>query len=216
MGEDGTGDDGSLVVQAINECRQVKAWVKAQTVHARVQLDVNGETLYAFLLSSLDECVEEFEVIDLGFEFIVKERFERGHFRIHHDDARGDAGTAQFGSLVSHGDGKIVHAAVLQRLGNFNAACAVGRGFHHADHLRFRFHEGAIVVEIPRQGVEIDVERGFVNAQGECGGDFLKAEGSRAFDEHERVVERVKQTAVSEGFAGGEERLLHQEERVGV
>ena len=124
-------------------------------MHARVQLDVNGETLYAFLLSSLDECVEEFEVIDLGFEFIVKERFERGHFRIHHDDARGDAGTSQFGSLVSHGDGKIVHAAVLQRLGNFNAACAVGKGFDHAGELGAGLEQAFEIADVIHHRAEV-------------------------------------------------------------
>ena len=110
-------------------------------MHPRVEFQVDGEVGDALAACGAYERIEEVEAIDLGLEFIFEERAERRHFRVHHDDARRDARAAQLCAFIRHGNCEIVHAALLQRLGNLHAARAVGRGLHHTGEFRFRLHE---------------------------------------------------------------------------
>ena len=201
-----------LVRQAVDEYRHVGPGIEAQAVHARVNLDVYGESLYALLFSGAYQRLQQFETVHLGLEFVFKEGVKGRHLRVHHDDARRDACAAQFGALVGHGHGQVVHALVLQRTGNLYAACAVGRSLHHAGDAGARFHEGAVVVQVLRECFQVHVEGGFVHPQREGRRHLLKTKAARALDEHHVALQRVEHTAGQQGLAGGEKGFGQVEE----
>ena len=77
--------------------------VEPEAAHTGVEFDMDGEMLYTGFLSSVDKCLKHLEVIDLGLEVIAEERGERCEFGVHHEDSRGDAGAAKFGTFVGDG-----------------------------------------------------------------------------------------------------------------
>ena len=87
--------------------------VESQTMHACVQLDVNGEVSDTFAFGSVDEGVQETETVNLRFQMVLKECVETGELRVHDHNIRGDAGATQFHTLVGHCHGEVIHAVVL-------------------------------------------------------------------------------------------------------
>ena len=103
MGEDGAWNDGVLALQAVDELVHILVGVEAQPVHACIELDVDGPTRDALLLSGMDKCLHQTEGIDLGFQVVVEHGLESCHFRVHDHDVLRDAIATQFYAFVGHG-----------------------------------------------------------------------------------------------------------------
>ena len=211
MGKDAARQQGRLAREAGDKLRHILQRVEAQTVHARVELDVDGEIGDAVALRRIDEGVEQTEGIDLGLELIPEERVETRHLGIHHHDARSDARTAQRGTLVGDGNGQIGNALILKRLGHLDGAGTVGVGLDHADDRRApdavalgHTEEGAVVVEILNDGGQVDLKHRLVDLLHEGGRDALEAVAAGALDEDDAVMKRGAQTAGEEVLGGGE------------
>ena len=95
---------------------------------------------------------------------------------------------------------------LLQGLRHLDGTSPVGIGLDHAHHLRLGLEEGAEVVEVVHDGVEVDLEDGLVYLLLQLFGDALKAEGTRTLQQHNLVVHGAQQTALQE--------LLHVVEEV--
>ena len=61
MAEHGTGDDGILMLQAVNQFEHVIDGVEAEAVHARVELDMYGPSRNTLFLSSMNQSVHQSE-----------------------------------------------------------------------------------------------------------------------------------------------------------
>ena len=138
VGEYRAGNDGVLVVQSLNELVNVSNGVKAKPVHACVELYVYGIARDAFLLGSLDKCVEYSEVVNLWLQIVVKHCLEGCHLRVHHHDVARNAVASEGCTLIGYCHGEIVYTMVLQCFGNLYAAGSVGIGFYHAYQLGLR------------------------------------------------------------------------------
>ena len=103
MREHGAWDEGLLGMEALNELRKVLGRLEAETVHTRVELQVDGEVGDTLALSGMDEGFEESEAVDLRLKVVLKERLERRHLRIHHHDIGCDACTPQLDTFVGNG-----------------------------------------------------------------------------------------------------------------
>ena len=113
MAEHRTRDDGVLMLQTVDKFVYILHRVEAQTVHARIELDMYGPARDTFLTSGLDECVHQTEGIDLGLQVVVEHGLEGRHLRVHDHDIGGDACLTERNTLVGHGHGEIIDTLVL-------------------------------------------------------------------------------------------------------
>ena len=86
MREDRTWDDRRLMFQTVYQLRHILQRVKAETVHASIQLDVYREVAYAVLLRLTHKGVKQAEGIDLRLQVVIKHGLERRHLRVHNHD----------------------------------------------------------------------------------------------------------------------------------
>ena len=156
---------GRLPFQPRHEFRHVFLRVKAETVHARVQFHMDGKMRDSFFLCRMHQRVQQAEAIDFRFQVVLEKSLETPHLGIHNHDVGRDARPAQVHAFVGHSHGQVVHALILQRLGDFHRPRAVGRSLHHAHHLRPRLHETAVIIQVVHHGVEIDLQSRFVHLQ---------------------------------------------------
>ncbi|EJX07730.1 hypothetical protein EVA_04160 [gut metagenome] len=211
MREDRTRDDGRLMVETVDEHRQVGLRIETEAVHTRVEFDVYGETLYAFFLSGTDQRLQQSETVDLRFEVVFKQSIESRNLRIHDQNARRDPRTTQFRPFVGHRHSEIVDATVLQGTRNLHTAGTIGRSLDHAHHLRFGLHEGTVVFHIVRQGFQIHLQSRFVHPQRKLCRDLLDVEVAAALQQHRLVVELFEETALQQVRRMEEEMAFHRE-----
>ena len=93
---------------------------ESQAVHAGIYLNMYGEIGDTVVLGGTDNHIQQVETVDLGLQFVVKQRTERCPLGIHHHNAGSDACLAQFGTLIGHSHSQIIHLTVLQGLGHLN------------------------------------------------------------------------------------------------
>ena len=172
--------------------------VEAQTVHARIEFDVDGPAGDAFLAGCFDEGIHQTEGVDFGLEVVVEHRLERRHLGIHDHYIGGDAGLAERDPLIGHGHGKVVYAVILKRLGNLHGPCPIGVGLDHAHHLGLGFQERAVVVQVLHDGIEVHLEDGLVNLLFQLFCDAVEAEWTGSLKEYQFVAK------VGNGFRGEE------------
>ena len=113
MAEHGTGDDGVLMLQAVNQFEHIIDGVKAEAVHACVKLDMYGPSRNTFLAGCLDESIQQTEGVDLRLKIVVEHGLEGRHLGIHNHDVGSDACLAEGDTLVGHRHSEIVHTMVL-------------------------------------------------------------------------------------------------------
>ena len=70
--EDRTRDDSVLMFQSVNQLIHILLWVKAQSVHTRIELNMNREARDTLLLCCLYECIHESETIHLWLKVVVE------------------------------------------------------------------------------------------------------------------------------------------------
>ena len=161
-------------------------------MHTGIELDMDWEIVYPFLLGSLDQFVQQMEVVDFGLEFIVEQRLEGGQFRVHNDDGTGDARLSEFGTFIGHGYSQVIHPMVLQGLGYFIRACSIRRSLDHTHHFGIGFQLATVMVQIVYQGIEIDFENGFMHLQFEAFGNQVEMKTPRTFDEY-HLISKIQQ-----------------------
>ena len=115
-----------LLMQQTDKPVNVRGGVKSQAVHACIKLDVDGELSDAFALGSMNECLEQIEVVNLGLQIVGEEVVEGRHLRIHNHYVAGDTSLSQCYTFIGHGYSQIVHLVVLQGFAHFYASCSVG------------------------------------------------------------------------------------------
>ena len=146
----------------------------------------------AFAACRTNQRIEQAEVVDLRFQAIFEERVERAHLGVHDEDARRDAGFAEFHAFVGYGHREVVHAEILQRARHLHTAATVGTGLDHAGDLRLRAHERAVEAEILGQRAEIHLEGGLVHLEQEFVGDLFEGKGACPFEENHVVRQGVE------------------------
>ena len=213
MREYGTRDDSVLALQTANKLVDVALWVEAQTVHTGIKFDVHRPASNALLSGSLDKGIHQAEGVNLWLQVVVEHGLEGRHLWVHNHDILRNTATAQRNSLVGHGHGQIIYTMVLQRLGNLHGSSTIGVGFDHADQFGFRFEEGAVVVEIADDGIEIDLKNGFMDFLLQLFGNMVEAEGTRSLDENEFVTKGMEDFTAQELVGRSKERRLADSER---
>ena len=207
MGEDRTRDDGRLLLQAFDELINLRA-VEAQAVHAGVKLQMYGPPRDTLGTGCLDEGIHQSEAIDLRLQVVVEEGLKRRHLGVHHNDILRDAGIAKGDTLVGYRHCQIVHAMVLQRLGNLHGTSAISVGLDHTHHLGLGLQERAEIVQVIDHRIEVHLEDGLVHLLFQQLGDTLEAKRTGAFQQHYLVIERTEQITLQELLHVVEEPLL--------
>ena len=184
-------------------------------MHARVELDVHRPARDALLAGGGYEGIQQAEAVDLGLQVVVEERLEARHLRVHHDDILCDASAAQLSPLVGGGHGQVVHALVLQRLGNLHGTGTVGVGLDHAHQLGARLHHRAIVVQVVHHGVQVYLENCLMHALLQQLADALEAKSAGTLQQHHLVVERTEHSALHKLVDIGKEPFLPHPNLVG-
>ena len=113
VAEHRTRDDSVLMFQTVDEFEHIVDGIETETVHTRVEFDMDGPTCDTLLTGSLDKGIHQTEGIDFGFEVIIKHGLEGCHLRIHDHDIGGNAGLAEGDTLVGHSHSEIVDALIL-------------------------------------------------------------------------------------------------------
>ena len=96
---------------------------------------------------------------------------------------------------------------VLQGLGHLHGTSTIGIGLDHADQLGLGFQEGAVVVEVVDDSVEVNLEDGLVNLLLQQFRDAVEAERTGTLDEDNLVVQRAEHIAGKQ-LVGGSEKVL--------
>ena len=209
-------DDRILMLQSVDELVHILFRVEAEAVHARIELDVHRPGSDAFLLSGLDEGVEQTEGVHLWLKVEVKHRLKRRHLGVHNHDVARDAVAAQCSTLIGHSHSEVVDAVVLQRLCNLNAAGSIGVGLNHTNELGLGLHKRTVVVEVGHDGIEVDLKHRLVHLFNQQFGNLVETELACALDEHHLVAHRAEHLTAEEGVDGGEEELLTHLDGVGI
>ena len=207
VGEDGTWNDGILSLETTDNLVDILLWVKAQAMHTCIELDMHRPTRNSLLFSSMDEGIHQAERVDLRLQVVVEHGLEGRHLRIHNHDVLRDAMMAKGDALVSNSNSEIVDAMVLQGLGHLHGTSTIGIGLDHADQLGLGFQEGAVVVEVVDDSVEVNLEDGLVNLLLQQFRDAVEAERTGTLDEDNLVVQRAEHIAGKQ-LVGGSEKVL--------
>ena len=170
------------MLQTVDELRHILQWVKTETVHTRIELDVYGEVVDAVLLSLAHKSVEQSERVHLWFKVVVEHGLECRHLRVHNHYVRCDAVLAQRHTFIGYSHSQIVYAVVLQSLGYLHGTCSVGIGLYHAHEFGFGLHERAVEVEVLYNVREVYFEYCLVHFLYEQFGDIVESEASCALD----------------------------------
>ena len=205
MTEDGTRYDGVLALQTADNLVNILLRVEAEAVHTRIEFDVYGPTRNTLLLSGTDEGIHQTERVDLWLEIVVEHRLEGRHLRVHNHNVLRNAVATQCDALVSNSHCEVVDTVVLQGLGNLHGTSAIGVGLDHADQFGLRLQEGAIVVEVVDQCVEVNLQNGLMDLLLQLFSDTVEAKGTGTLDEDDLVVQLAESIAGKESVCGGEE-----------
>ena len=162
MRKDGTNLYGILVRQTVHQPRYV-LFVKAQTVHAGVYLDMNRYVLQTLGVRGCNNGLERLMRIDIRLKVVLENQIHGCHFRVHNNNRQGDTGAAQLHTLVCHSDRQIIHQpAGLQRFAHFHAACAVGKRFDHTRQLGLGLEQRTEIAYVIYERGEVHFEYRFV------------------------------------------------------
>ena len=218
MGEDGTHGEGAVgIVEPPGQLVEVGLG-KAEAVHAGVELDVDGHGLLLFSEGAhgVGEEVEDAEAVDVGFEAVADDVGKALLLGVHDHDGEGDAVAAQIDALVAIGHGEVIDMVVLQDAGHLGLAGAVGGCLDHRHEAGAGTDEGAVVVEVGNEVVEVDLHDGLVRFALKEARDVLEMEAAGAFEQDGLVVETVDVVLVDEVFGGVEEGGIEAGEEVAV
>ena len=125
MREYRTGNHCILSFQPFNQSRHIFG-SKAQAMHTRIQFYMNREVSDSLLLRLFNQCIQQVEAIHFWFQFIVEHGLERGHLRVHNDDACRNTRFAEFGTFISHSHSQKIDMMFLQCLGNLIRTGSIG------------------------------------------------------------------------------------------
>ena len=120
-----TGNHCILSLQPFNQPRHIFG-SKAQAMHTRIQFYMNREVSDSFLLRLFNQCIQQVEAIHFRLQLIVEHGLERGHLRVHDDDACRDTRFAEFGTFISHSHSQEINMMFLQGLGNLIRTGPIG------------------------------------------------------------------------------------------
>ena len=197
VGENRTHQHGILSAQAFHQLGHLFGR-EAQTVHARVQLDMDGEVRDTFFLRLAHKGVQQMEAIDLRLQLVVEHRLEGRHFGVHDEDVGRNTSLSQFRPFVGHGHGQVVYVPFLQRLGYLVGTSPIGRCLHHAHHLRLRLQLAAVVVQVGHHRAEVHLQNGFVHLPFEVFAQDVEAELARTLYQDQFLFQL--QLAAGNGF----------------
>ena len=138
-------------------------FLKTKTVHTGVEFDVDGVVVHAFPFGFPYKGVQQLEAVYFGFQFVFENSGETAELWIHHQDGQGDATVPKFYPFVSYGHCDGIAGVGLQRLGNFQGAATIARGFDHGDDLGGRFKIGLEVIQVVHQGIQINFQHRFMD-----------------------------------------------------
>ena len=205
MREYRTGNNRALVLQAADKQGDIFHG-KAETVHTRIQFYMNREVGDSFFFGGFDKRVEQMEIINFRFQFIVEHGFECRKLRIHNHDRGSNACFAEFGTFVGNGYRQIINMMFLQGFGYLIRTGSVGRSFHHTNHFRFRMAEhGTVVVQVVYHGVQIYFQDSFMHFQFQGFGYPVEVEHTRTFYQNDFRMKGFEYVRHEKGFGIGEE-----------
>ena len=208
MAEHRTGNNGVLMLQTVDNLIHIVDGIKAQAVHACIELYMYGPACDTLLTGCLDESIHQTERVDLRLEIVVEHGLEGGHLWIHDHDVGGDAGFAEGDALIGNCHSEIVDTVILQGLGNLHSTSAIGVGLDHTDHLRLGFQERTVVVQIIHHSVEVHLEDGLVDFLLQLFGNLIKAKRTGSLQEDEFIVEFTERLRVEKMVHIGKELLV--------
>jgi len=132
---------------------------------------------------------------------VFKNGGETAELWIHHQDGQGDTSVSKFYPLVSYGHCDGIAGVGLQRLGNFQGAASIARGFDHGDDLGGRFKIGPEVIQVVHQGIQINFQHRFMDFQGETLAHFLKSKSTGPFDQDGGILQLFQEAGLQQPFS---------------
>ena len=208
MAEHGARDDGVLMLQTVDELKDIIHGVEAQTMHTRVELDMYGPTRDTLLTGSLDQRIHQTEGIHLRLQVVVEHRLEGRHLRVHDHDIGGDASLTERDTLVGHSHGEIIDTLILQGLGDLHSTSTIAVGLDHAHHLRIGLQERTEIVQVLHHGIEVHLEDGLVDLLLQLLRDLVETKRTGAFQQDQFVAQSREGLTGEEMGHTDEERLI--------
>ena len=99
--------------------------------HTSARHDIPGNIRFrdSLLLRLFNQCIQQVEAIHFWFQFIVEHGLERGHLRVHNDNACRNTRFAEFGTFISHSHSQKIDMMFLQCLGNLIRTGSIADAF---------------------------------------------------------------------------------------
>ena len=194
--------------QAVDEFGHIVLGIEAQPMHTRVELDMYGPAGDALLARGTNEGIHQSERIYLGLQIVVEECLKRCHLGVHHHDISRNTSLTQGHTLISHGHCQIVHAVVLQCLGNLNGSGTIGIGLDHAHHLRIGLQERAEMIQIVDHRLQVHLQDGLMDFLLQQLADALEAEAAGTLQQYDLIAQLGKHLTADE--------LLHITEEIAL
>ena len=157
---------------------------EAQTVHSRIELDVDRITLFAVTFDRRSELMERPQAVNLRFEPVGRHRVETVGIGVEYHDGHRDAPLAQQHTLVGERHGQIVDTLMLQQLRNLEIAGSVARGLDHRHEPHARPQLRPEIVQVVGHGIQIDFEHRRVALARERMFQLLEPAVAVAFEQH--------------------------------
>ena len=184
------------MLQLGNQLLHVVLRVETKAMHTSIQLDVYREACDAFLLSRLDQGIQDAERINLWLQVVIKHGLESGHLWVHNHDVAGNAILTKGHTLVSHSHRQVIHTMVLQGLGNLYGTCAITIRLDHTYQLGFRLHERTIVVEVGNHGIQVDFQSGLMHLANQEFGQLVETKLACSLQQDNLITQRLEHFAL--------------------
>ena len=190
---------------------------KAQTMHARVEFDMDFK-FGDFGMQS--QCVYQLsqivEVEDLWLQAMVDHHLETVRLGTQHDYRILDFAFTQVNAFISVGNCQIINIMILQFINQLGIAQTIGQSLHHRRHLGLGLQQTAVVVEVVDDGGQADLQHGAMCLKMQLVNKLLKAELTGTLDEDGLLLEDDFGQMLQGLFGGLEEILLVDMEHIAV
>ena len=206
--EDGTRDDGILMLQLANQLLHIILWVETETVHTCIQLDVNREAGDTLLLCCLNQGIEDAERINLWLQVVIKHGLEGSHLWVHNHNVAGDTTLAKGDALIGNSHSQVIDTMVLQGLGNLYRSCTVTIRLDHTNQLGLWLHERTIIVEVGYHGIEVDLQGRLVYLLHQKFGQLVETKLASTLQEDNLVAKALEHLAIDKLLHIAEEELF--------
>ena len=158
---------------------------KTQTMHTRIQFQVDGILSDTQALTTFQEGSQKREAIYFGFKMIFVAKRQNRNIRIHHQDRNTDARLTQTNAFIYHGNRHSVTALRLQSTAYFHRTQAISFGLYHGNHFGGSFQQRSEIAIIMHNSIQVHFQTSLMRFQRQGFSNTFKTKTTRTLNQNQ-------------------------------